>query len=197
MMRAVELAYHLNQQGLLGNVYKMFAFVEFVAGRPALAQQYSDQAIKLLQAEPYATMTLGWLYVERTQIALTLADIAAAEHYANLAHDTFAPADFVAGIAQCDIILGLVALQKNELATADWHWRHAYAATSKQLQQEKVLIMAMIGVGLVQLEIGDQILGAALVAAATAKYQARAFHWVQPEQAFIETMLARAALQHG
>ena len=197
MMRAVELAYHLNQQGLLGNVYKMFAFVEFVAGRPALAQQYSDQAIKLLQAEPYATMTLGWLYVERTQIALTLADIAAAEHYANLAHDTFAPADFVAGIAQCDIILGLVALRKNELATADWHWRRAYAVTSKQLQQEKVLTMAMIGVGLVQLEIGDQILGAALVAAATAKYQARAFHWVQPEQAFIETMLARAALQHG
>lgn len=197
MMRAVEIAHRLHQQGQLGNVYKMFAFVEFVAGRPALALCYSEQAIQLLQAEPHATMTLGWLYGERCQIALALHDITAAGHYANLALATFEPASFIAGIAHCDVLLGTVAWLSADLVTAERHWRRAYAAASKLVEQEKVLTMAMIGIGLVQLAAGDQMAGATLLAAAAAKYRARAFHWVQPEQAFIETLLTRAETQRG
>jgi predicted ATPase len=194
MIRAVQLAHNLDQEGLLGNVYKMFAYVEYAAGRHTSAQRYSDQAIKLLQDASGMTMTLGWLYAERCQIALTQQDVATANHYGNLALAAFEPASFAAGIAQVDAMLGLVALLTDDLATADQHWRRAYAAANQMSRQDKVLTMATIGIGLIQLETGDQILGSALVAAAAAKYQARAFHWVQPEQAFIETLLARAAV---
>lgn len=192
LQRAVELAYQLGQQGLLGSVYKMFAYLEFVAGRLPLAQRYSERALQLLTAEAGAAMTCGWLYAERSQMALTQRDVTAARHYLTLARAIFTPAGYAAGLTQCDTVEGIVALLAEDLVGAERCWLRAYQAVYKMHQQEKLSITIMLGIGVTQLVNGDPILGAQLVTVAAAQYKERIFHWVQPEQELMRELLERA-----
>lgn len=195
LQRAVELAYTLGQPGLLGAIYKLFAYVEFAGGRLPLAQRYNERAMQLLKAETGAAMTLGWLYAERSQIALAQQDLTTARHYIDLAEATFAPAAYAAGLTQCDTLHGILALLENDLATADRCWRRAYRAVYKMDRQEKLTITIMLGLGVIQLVEGDPMLGAQLVTLAREQYHERSFHWVQPEQQLMTNLLKRAAAE--
>ena len=138
-------------------------------------------------------MTLGWSYMERSQIALAQRDTPAARHYLTLAGEIFRPVAYEAGLTQCHTLLGIVALLEGDLATAERYWLRAYRAVQQMTQQDKLTVTLTLGIGLTQLLNGDPLLGAQLVAVSRAQYAEKAFHWVAPEQKLMAYLLERAA----
>jgi tetratricopeptide (TPR) repeat protein len=195
LQRALTLAQHSGQPGVVGIVYKILAYVEFVAGRFALAQRYSERAIQLFTAESGMRMTLGWSYMERSQIALAQRDMPAARHYLTLAGEIFRPVAYEAGLTQCHTLLGIVALLEGDAADAEQCWLRAYRAIQQMNGQDKLTVTLTLGIGVTQLINGDPMLGAQLVAVAWAQYAEKAFHWVLPEQRLMTYLLERAAAE--
>ena len=193
LQQALTIAHQLGQPGVIGIVYKILAYVEFVASHLALAQRYSERAMQLLAAEGGMLMTLGWSYMERSQIALAQRDTPAARHYLTLAGEIFRPVAYEAGLTQCHTLLGIVALLEGDLATAERYWLRAYRAVQQMTQQDKLTVTLTLGIGLTQLLNGDPLLGAQLVAVSRAQYAEKAFHWVAPEQKLMAYLLERAA----
>jgi tetratricopeptide (TPR) repeat protein len=192
LQQALTIAHQLGQPGVLGIVYKILAYVEFVAGHLVLAQRYSERAMQLLAAEGGMLMTLGWLYMERSQIALAQRDTPAALHYLTLAGEIFRPVAYEAGLTQCHTLLGIVALLEGDAADAERCWLRAYRAIQQMNGQDKLTVTLMLGIGVTQLINGDPMLGAQLVTVAREQYQERSFHWVQPEQQLMTALLERA-----
>ncbi len=195
LRRALAMGHQLGQPNLLATVYKFFAYVEFAAGHFPLAQRFNERAIQLLATESEASLTCGWLYSERSQIALAQRDVAVAKEYLHLAEKIFGTAEYQAGLTQCNLLQGIVALLEEDMATAERYWLRAYRAVYAMNQQDKLAVSLMLGIGVTQLVQGDPLLGAQLVAVAHAQYAEKSFHWVPPEQQFMVYLLDRAATE--
>jgi DNA-binding SARP family transcriptional activator/predicted ATPase len=192
LQQALTIAHQLGQPGVLGIVYKILTYVEFVAGHLALAQRYGERAMQLLAAEGGMLMTLGWLYMERSQIALAQRDTPVALHYLTLAGEIFRPVAYEAGLTQCHTLLGIVAFLEENPDEAERYWLRAYRAVQQMTQQDKLTVTLTLGIGVTQLIQGDPMLGAQLVAAARVQYEEKAFHWVLPEQRLMTYLIERA-----
>jgi len=192
LQQALTIAHQLGQPGVLGIVYKILAYVEFVADHLALAKRYSERGMQLLAAEGGMLVTLGWLYMERSQIALAQRDTPTARHYLTLASEIFHPVSYEAGLMQYHTLLGIVAFLEENPDEAERYWLRAYRSVQQMNGQDKPTVTLTLGIGVTQLIQGDPMLGAQLVAAARVQYAEKAFHWVPPEQRLMTYLIERA-----
>lgn len=192
LQQALTIAHQLGQPGVLGIVYKILAYVEFVADHLALAKRYSERGMQLLAAEGGMLVTLGWLYMERSQIALAQRDMPTARHYLTLASEIFHPVSYEAGLMQYHTLLGIVAFLEENPDEAERYWLRAYRSVQQMNGQDKPTVTLTLGIGVTQLIQGDPMLGAQLVAVACAQYAEKAFHWVLPEQRLMTYLIERA-----
>lgn len=195
LRRALMIGHQLGQASLLASAYKFSAYVEFAAGHFPLAQRFNERALQLLEAEHGSALIRGWLCTERSQIALAQQDLDVAKAYLAQAEKIFGPAGYEAGLTQCNMLQGIVALFNADLPLAEHYWLRAYRAVYEMNQQDKLVVSLMLGVGVTQLIHGDPLLGAQLVAVARAQFEEKAFHWVPPEQQLMTYLLKRATTE--